>query len=96
MGVSVSGHSGYADAGEDIVCAAISSAVSMCECAITDVIGAQAQVSVNPKTAEVKINLPKSIAEDKHRECNIVLSALYIHLSALAEEYPQCITISEV
>lgn len=95
-GVTVSGHAGYADAGEDIVCAAVTSAVGLCECAITDVIAANAQVSVNEKSAEIKINLPKQMEDSKREKCNIMLKALKLHLSALANDYPQCIRVSEV
>ena len=45
-GFSVSGHSGYAEAGSDIVCAAISAVVSMAEATINDVCGAKAKVRV--------------------------------------------------
>ena len=36
---SVEGHSGLAEAGEDVLCAAITSAVRLTECAINDVLG---------------------------------------------------------
>ena len=39
-GFTVSGHSGYAEAGSDIVCAAVSAAVAMAEATINDVCGA--------------------------------------------------------
>ena len=36
VGFEVKGHSGYAPQGEDIVCAAVTSAVRLTECAIND------------------------------------------------------------
>ena len=39
-GFSVSGHSGYSEAGSDIVCAAISAVVTMAEATINVVCGA--------------------------------------------------------
>ena len=38
-GFTCKGHSGYAEAGSDIVCAAITSAIRMTECALNDVLG---------------------------------------------------------
>ena len=38
IGFEVSGHSGYADAGEDIICAAITSAVRLVEATVNDVL----------------------------------------------------------
>lgn len=48
-GFVVEGHSGYAEEGADIVCAAVSAAVGLTECTINEVLGlhrgAQAQTS---------------------------------------------------
>ena len=38
-GFCCSGHSGYAEEGSDIVCAAVSTAVKLAECTINDVLG---------------------------------------------------------
>ena len=54
-GFSVSGHSGYAEAGQDIVCAAISAVVTMAEATINDICGAKAKVRV--KEADARITL---------------------------------------
>ena len=45
-GFSVSGHSGYAEEGSDIVCAAVSAAVTFAECTINDVLGNHANTKV--------------------------------------------------
>ena len=47
----VQGHSGYAPEGEDIVCAAVTSAVRLAECAVNDVLGLEAAVKVRQKDA---------------------------------------------
>ena len=36
-GFTVQGHSGLADPGEDVLCAAVTSAVRLAECAVNDV-----------------------------------------------------------
>ena len=36
---TVEGHTGLAEAGEDILCAAVTSAVRLTECAVNDVLG---------------------------------------------------------
>lgn len=40
VGFTVQGHSGYADEGSDIICAAVTSAVRLTECAVNDGQGA--------------------------------------------------------
>ena len=58
-GFSVSGHSGYAEAGSDIVCAAISAVVTMAEATINEVCGAKAKVRVGEDEARITLKLPK-------------------------------------
>ena len=54
-GFSISGHSGYAEAGQDIVCAAISAVVTMAEATINDVCGAKAKVRVKDEQARITL-----------------------------------------
>ena len=57
-GFEVQGHSGYAQEGEDIVCAAVTSAVRLVECTINDVMGLEAAVKVREKDATISLKLP--------------------------------------
>ena len=47
----VRGHSGYAEEGEDIVCAAVSSAVNLVNATVNDVLGLAAAVRIDPDNA---------------------------------------------
>ena len=60
----VKGHSGYAGAGEDIVCAAVTSAVRLVECTVNEVLGLGASVKVREKDAS---HLPSSSPADWDR-----------------------------
>lgn len=90
-GFDVSGHSGYAEAGSDIVCAAVSSAVGLAETVINDSVKAEAEVTVEPERARVALLVSK-----KCDECAAVLSGFERHMKALAEEYPKYIKVLEV
>ena len=57
-GFEARGHSGYAPAGGDIVCAAVTSAVRLVECTVNDVMGLRAAVKVNEKSAAISLRLP--------------------------------------
>ena len=61
-GFSVKGHSGYAPAGEDIVCAAVTSAVRLVECTVNDVMGLRAAVKVQEKAASISLRLPGGLS----------------------------------
>ena len=93
-GFSVSGHSGYAEAGQDIVCAAISAIVTMAEATINDVCGGKAKVRVKEADARVTLTLPASC--DEEETVQAVLSGLMLTLISLREDYPDYIEVLEV
>lgn len=95
-GFEVKGHSGYAPQGEDIVCAAITSAVRLTECAVNDVLGLEASVKVREKDASITLKLPASLGQTNESTCQTLLAALMVHLLQLSEEHPDHISVLEV
>ena len=93
-GFSVSGHSGYAEAGSDIVCAAVSAVVSMAEATINDVCGAKAKVRVRDDSARIALTLPASC--DEEESVQAVLAGMMLYLCSLRDEYPDYIEVLEV
>ena len=93
-GFSVSGHSGYAEAGSDIVCAAISAVVTMAEATINDVCGAKAKVRVKENDARVTLTLPATCEEEE--AIQTVLAGMMLYLCSLRDEYPDYIEVLEV
>ena len=93
-GFSISGHSGYAEAGSDIVCAAISAVVTMAEATINDVCGAKAKVRVKEEDARITLTLPASC--DEEETVQAVLSGLLVTLLSFKEDYPDYIEVLEV
>jgi len=96
VGFDVQGHSGFADEGSDIVCAAVTSAVRLCECAINDVLGLEASVKVRQKDASISLKLPGSLGQTNESTCQTLLTALMVYLTELHEEYPENISVLEV
>ena len=93
-GFSISGHSGYAEAGADIVCAAVSAVVTMAEATINDVCGAKAKVRVKDEQARISLTLPASC--DEEESVQAVLSGMLLTLISLREDYPDYIEVLEV
>ena len=93
-GFSVCGHSGYAEAGSDIVCAAISAVVTMAEATINDVCGAKAKVRVKDEQARITLTLPTSC--DEEESVQAVLAGMMVTLLSLQEDYPDYIEVLEV
>ena len=93
-GFSVSGHSGYAEAGSDIVCAAISAVVTMAEATINDVCGAKAKVRLKDADARITLTLPASC--DEEDSVQAVLAGMMLTLCSLRDDYPDYIEVLEV
>ena len=92
-GFVVEGHSGYAEEGSDIVCAAISAAVGLTECTVNEVMGLGAAVKAKEKSARISLKLPPALSEDSESLCQTVLTGLMVYLRALGEEYPDNLTV---
>ena len=90
-GFSVSGHSGYAEAGSDIICAAVSAVVTMAEATINDVLGAKAKVRVKDEQARISLTLPASC--DEEESVQAVLTGMMLTLCGLRDDYPDYIEV---
>ena len=93
-GFSVSGHSGYSEAGSDIVCAAISAVVTMAEATINEVCGAKAKVRVKEEDARITLTLPASC--DEEETVQAVLAGMMLTLLSIQEDHPDYIEVLEV
>ena len=93
-GFSISGHSGYAEAGSDIVCAAISAVVTMAEATINEVCGAKAKVRVKEEDARITLTLPTSC--DEEESVQAVLAGMMLTLCSMRDDYPDYIEVLEV
>lgn len=85
--VRVSGHAGYAQAGEDIVCASVTSGVQLCANGITEILKEPADVLVEENV--ITISLP----EEASRASVAFLQALQLHFSLLQQDYSQYLEI---
>ena len=95
VGFEVSGHSGYADAGEDIVCAAVTSAIRLVESTVNDVMGLCASVKVREKDANISFRLPGGLSAPAESTCQNLLTGLMVYLAQLHDEYPDNIEVME-
>ena len=92
-GFRISGHSGYAENGQDIVCAAISTAVIMAEAVINDVCHANAKVR-QKSDADISLTLPATC--DEEETIQAVLNGMLLTLLNIQEDHPDYIEVLEV
>ena len=82
---TVEGHSGYAEEGSDIVCAAVSSAAIMTVNTVTEILGEKGKVKV--KDGFLQFEASGKPARD-------MIMGLKLHLEGLSEEYPDYVTVT--
>lgn len=92
IGFKLEGHSGLGTEGEDILCAAVSSAAYMTVNTITDVLNLNPDIEVDDGFMAIKLSSAQS------KRAQDVLCGFRLHLTALGEQYKENITvkISEV
>jgi len=90
VGFRVKDHSGYAESGEDIVCAAVSSAVQL-TANLLEAMGFEPDVKLGENVVECTLPSCGDLQ-------STVLGQFKIHLESVQEEFPENIniTISEV
>ena len=95
VGFDVQGHSGWGQEGEDIVCAAVTSAIRLVECTVNDVMGLCASVKIREKDAKISFRLPGGLSAPAESTCQSLLAGLMVYFSALHDEYPDNIEVLE-
>ena len=91
IGFDAKGHSGYAEAGSDIVCAAITSAVRL----VNDVLGLAASVKVHERSGSIEFRLPGGLSAAAESTCQSLLAGLMLYFTELHDEYPENIEVME-
>ena len=96
IGFDSQGHSGYAEEGADIVCAAVSSTISLVEATINDVLGLAASVKVRESDAFISLRLPGGLGQTAESTCQALLTGMMLYFTELHDEYPENIEVLEV
>jgi uncharacterized protein YsxB (DUF464 family) len=89
VGFNVSGHADYAEYGEDVVCASVSSAVQLVCNTVTECFGDAAQVSVDARDG-ISLRLANDSSDSP---CVRVIDGLRLHLEVLSEDFPNRINL---
>ena len=91
VSVSAFGHSGYAEEGSDIICAAVSAGMQLVECQLTDVLGLQPDTTVDTQNAVISLRL----REHDIQAAQPALQAFALMAAQWAAQHPDYITIQE-
>ena len=86
-GFLASGHSGYAEAGSDIVCAGVSALSITCVNAMENLLGIQVSPRVEERTGMLAFDLPELVGEQESG-AQLLMGALGQGLRDMQETYP--------
>ena len=95
IGFDAAGHSGYAQEGEDIVCAAVTSAIRLVDATVNTVMGLCASVKVDERIGSITFRLPGGLNRTKEATCQDLLTGMMVFLTELSNEYPDNIEVME-
>jgi uncharacterized protein YsxB (DUF464 family) len=90
VGFSISGHADYAEYGQDIACASVSSAVMLTVNTLSDVFHADV------KTQVLENDILLKLANDSDGVGDKLLLGLLAHLYLLCEEFPGAVKVEIV
>ena len=86
-GVSVSGHAGYADAGQDVICASVSASVQLPANLLTEIYQLPAEIAVEENCISISVDAIQNVNAER------LLQGLLLQMQLLTEEAPGCIQI---
>lgn len=94
-GFRVTGHSGYGAAGEDIVCAAISSLTTTCVNALESVAGVMPKVVQRDRPVVLEVSLPPGLTPSALHDAQVLLRALHQGVYDLSQAYPKHVQLQD-
>ena len=93
--VECKGHSGYADEGEDIVCAGISVLTQTAILGLKEVAKVKVTYQVDRKTGYLMFKIVENLDETKRRECDIILETMLIGIKDWQDGFSKYITVED-
>lgn len=93
VGVECLGHCEYAEQGEDVVCAALSSVVQTAVLGLMSVVGINVGYETDAETGYLKAVLPKSLKKSDAHDADIILRTAYLGVSDLYETFSDYISL---
>ncbi len=93
VGFEVSGHTGYADEGSDIVCSAISALTQTAVLGLQELVGLSPALDVDE--GSMYCMLPANTRGDALKNAQLILDTMALGLSSIADTYGDYISIVE-
>ena len=93
--IEATGHSGYAEAGQDIICAAVSTLLENLINGLTEIVKIKPNYVIDESVPHLSVTLPKDLNESKMKDCQILMQSAYLGVKGVADGYQKFIKIKE-
>ena len=93
--IEATGHSGYAESGKDIVCAAVSTLTQALINGLIEVVKISPNYVVDENVPHLSVTLPNDLTDEKSKQAQVLMSSTYLAIKGVADSYPKFIKIKE-
>ena len=92
-GFSIKGHSGYAEEGSDIVCAAVSALALTTDNALCRLVGLS-PIERGGEDGFLEVHLPGNMTDQQMHDAQLLMSTLHLGLESIAQDYPRFVRLT--
>ena len=96
VAVDASGHTGYGESGEDIVCAGISTLIQSALLGLLQVAQINVKYTVNEETGSLRFTLPENLTENERHDADVILNTMLCGLNDFYTEYSDYINLEVI
>ena len=92
--IEATGHSGYAEVGQDIVCSAVSTLMETLANGLTEVVKANAKIVVDEEIPHLSVTLTEE-DQEKCKYAQVLMKSTLLGIKGVAQEFSKFIKIKE-
>ena len=92
--IEATGHSGYAEEGQDIVCSAVSTLMETLANGLTEVVKAKVEVKVDENIPHLSVTLTE-VDTEKCKHAQVLMQSTLMGIKGVAQGYSKFIKIKE-
>ncbi|MCM1290075.1 MAG: ribosomal-processing cysteine protease Prp [Corallococcus sp.] len=91
--VNASGHTGFGESGEDVVCAGVSTLIQSALLGLLQVVGINVKFTVDEEKGSLRFTLPQNLTEAERHDADVVLNTMLCGLQDFYTEYSDFINL---
>lgn len=94
--VTASGHTGYGESGEDIVCAGLSTLIQSALLGLLSVAKINVKYAVDEGTGSLRFTLPDNLTEQERHDADVILNTMLCGINDFYTEYSDYINLEVI